>query len=455
MSPRNRTLRHLTAVALLAGLAALAGCGGRDALLSPSPESSARPVTTDPAAGVMPSTPTNEGAPADHPTSAYSGARYVKRQLVAEISPGWTAGRIDREWGTDTLERIPGSPFALMRMPDGADYDALATDLLARGACESCSRNYYLEAPEAKQASIAFYEGDLTTSDFADQDALSRVHAGVAHLRATGAGVTVAILDTGVDRTHPELADRVRTDGWDFIDGDTDPMDTTAGKDKDYDGLYDEAAGHGTHVAGIVHAMAPDAQLLPVRVLDTEGVGTAFGLARGILFADDKGAQIINLSLGMDGRSPAVEWAIGRAVANDRLLVASAGNDGMFTNLHFPSSLPEVVGVAAVNAWDRKAEFSNFGNTVAISAPGEGIVSTYLFHGYAVWSGTSMATPFVSGAAAIARELIPGATAAAVRDAVENAAHPLLPRGEVWDGLLGAGRVDLLPLVVDGVTAPY
>jgi subtilisin family serine protease len=450
MSPRKHSSRRLLAAVLAMLLPVLPGCGQRET--SPlSPDSGPPPESTGGAA--VPGTPVSVGDVPDAP-GGYDNTPYVIGQLVAEVSPGWSAARIDREWGTDTVERIPGSPFALLAMPEGADYAALATDLLARGACVTCSRNFHVEAPEAKQASIAFYEGDLTTSDFADQDALLRVHAAAAHQHATGEGVTVAIVDTGIDRTHPDLTDRVRQDGWDFVDGDSDPMDAVAGQDKDYDGLYDEAAGHGTHVAGIVHAMAPDALLLPVRVLDTEGLGTVFDLARGIRFADDRGARIINLSLGMNGASPVVRWAIQRAVANDRLVVASAGNEGVFTNLHFPASLPVVVGVAAVNSWDRKTGFSNFGNIVDLSAPGEGIISTYLYHGYAVWSGTSMATPFVAGAAAVATELLPGATAAVVRDAVEGAAKPLRPRGEAWDGLMGAGRVDLFPLVVEGAPAP-
>ena len=149
-----------------------------------------------------------------------------------------------------------------------------------------------------------------------------------------------------------------------------------------------------------------------------------------------------------------VRWAVRRAHANGRLLVASAGNEGVFTNRHFPSNLPEVVGVAAVDAWDRKADFSNYGNTVAISAPGEAIISTYLFHGYAVWSGTSMATPFVSGAAAVACELAPASTSSELSTALQVAATPLPPRGEAWDGLIGVGRVDLFALVVGGAPAP-
>lgn len=456
MLPRIPIARLLAAGAVVV-LPALSGCGGRD--LSPvSPSSSAADaavVAGNPdAPGAITSNPvSDDGAPDNH-GYGYGAARWARHQLVAEVSPGWTSEQIDRKWGTDTMMRMAGSPFALMRMPEDADYDALSADLLASGACESCSRNYYVEAPEANQVSIAFYEGDLTSDDFADQDAFARVHTDLAHQRATGLGVTVAILDTGIDRTHPALAASVRSDGWDFVDEDSDPMDAKAGKDRDYDGLYDEAAGHGTHVAGVVHEVAPDARLLPVRVLDTEGIGTVFNLARGILYADGHGAQILNLSLGMEGRSPAVEWAIKMAHAHDRILVGSAGNDGVFTNLHFPSNLPEVIDVAAVDAMDRKADFSNFGNTVAITAPGVGIISTYLYHGYAVWSGTSMATPFVSGAAAIACQLQPAASADMLGRAVQAAAHSLDFAGEPYDGLLGAGRVDLFPLVAEGVPGP-
>jgi subtilisin family serine protease len=150
----------------------------------------------------------------------------------------------------------------------------------------------------------------------------------------------------------------------------------------------------------------------------------------------------------MDAHSTVVEWTIQNAHTAGILLVSSAGNDGVESDTHFPASLPEVVGVAAVDAADLKASFSNYGSIVAISAPGVGIVSTYLFHGYAVWSGTSMAAPFISGAGALAFDAFPGSTPDEVRSRIENAAAPMDHSGQPYEGLMGAGRLDVFGAVV-------
>ncbi|MEZ5064124.1 MAG: S8 family serine peptidase [bacterium] len=370
----------------------------------------------------------------------------VPNQLVAEVADGWTAELIADTWNMSVLDSIEGTSFALMYYdPSQYSYSYLAQVLISTGACVTCNRNFRLEVPEAQQGSIAFYEGNLVRSDLEDQEALARIHAPEAQAVEDGSGVVVAIVDTGIDGTHPDLGPRL-TAGWDFVDNDADATDETDGIDQDGDSLVDEAAGHGTHVAGIVQSVAPGVTLMPVRVLDTEGRGTAFNVARGIHWARLHGADVINLSLGFDGFSRPIEHVIESARAAGVTVTAAAGNAGQFTMNHFPALLPEVLAVASVDPVDLKSSFSNFGLNIDLGAPGEGIVSTYLFQGYAVWSGTSMATPFVSGAAAIAIEA--GATSpGSVRGALLNAAAPYAHDGLYYEGLLGAGRLDLLPLV--------
>jgi subtilisin family serine protease len=424
------------ALALLLGQSA---CGERVA--GPGPADPAVPAAgsvTTPVRTEKPGPPPRDPPP---PSAPY--------RLVAEVSPGWTAQDIDAQWGTVTQEKIEGSPFALLRMPYDADYDVLAGQLISSGACVTCERNFYVQAPESEQGSIAFYEGDLETTDYQDQEAFTRVRAPSANIVATGAGTLVAIVDTGVDGSHPDLAGFVRTDGWDFVDQDADPADAGDGLDDDDDGTVDEAAGHGTHIAGIVHAVAPDAEILPLRVLDSDGVGTVFHVARAVHWATDAGADAVNLSLGFEGYSRVVEWAVQRARDAGTVVVASAGNDGRYNTTHFPANLDGVMNVAAVKADDLKAPFSNFGPDVTLSAPGVGIISTYLFHGYASWSGTSMAAPFIAGAAAIARETSPASSADGVRSSIVRAAARTDHGGQPYEGLMGAGRVDLLPIVLD------
>ncbi len=214
---------------------------------------------------------------------------------------------------------------------------------------------------------------------------------------ADPSGVVVAVLDTGVDGSHPDLAGRV-LQGFDVMSG-------RPGGDRDPN-------GHGTHVAGIVAAVAGNGigvegfasgvRILPVRVLGANGYGDDADLAEGIIWAADNGADIINMSVGgaedMELLRSAVRYASGRGV----LLVASAGNEALWGNQpSFPAALPEVVAVGAVGQRDVRAMFSNTGPYVELMAPGSSIVSTWPGGRYLYSSGTSMAAPFVSAAAAL------------------------------------------------------
>ncbi|HMB71200.1 MAG TPA: S8 family serine peptidase, partial [bacterium] len=180
--------------------------------------------------------------------------------------------------------------------------------------------------------------------------------------------------------------------------------------------------------------------MLPVRVLDDEGRGTIFGVAQGIFRAVQQGARVINLSLGFEGRARVIRAAVNHASSQGTVLVASAGNGDHFPKHHLPASVAPVVGVASLAPDDDKSGFSNYGTYVGISAPGEGIVSTYLFQGYAVWSGTSMAAPFVAGAAALLLES--GTPDGAVASSLRDHAAALDHSGETYNGLMGAGRLD-------------
>ena len=232
---------------------------------------------------------------------------------------------------------------------------------------------------------------------------MRQVNLAPAQAQYQGNGVIVAILDTGIDLAHPAFQGRLLP-GRDMVADGTTPQDECCGVGQ----------GHGTHVAGIVARIAPQSQLLPIRVLDPNGRGNTFVLAYAIEWAAEQGADVINLSLGADFDSTVLSETIASAIAQGIVVVAAAGNNNGAAP-QYPAAYPNVLGVTAVAADNTKATFADYGaDWVDLAAPGVGITSTIVGpqgSGYAVWSGTSMATPFVAGAAALAREKLPTATA--------------------------------------------
>jgi thermitase len=248
--------------------------------------------------------------------------------------------------------------------------------------------------------------GSADDTGYVNQNAFAVVNLDAAG-RYLGDKVEIAVLDTGIDIGHPAFAQSLDIlAGSDMVANDDSPADVGPGS----------GWGHGTHVAGIIHRIAPNSQIMPVRVLDANGRGNAFVLAYAIEWAAMQGAEVINLSLGADCGSRLLNRAIPAATAKRVVIVAAAGNDNADV-AQCPASLPAVIGVTAINEDGSKADFANYGDWVDLAAPGVGITSTVpaaTGFQYAAWSGTSMAAPFVSGAAALARQKFPKASSTEV-----------------------------------------
>ncbi|GAA3127208.1 hypothetical protein GCM10010466_17540 [Planomonospora alba] len=288
---------------------------------------------------------------------------------------------------------------------------------------------------------------------------LDRLSAESTWASATGAGQTVAVVDSGVDGSHPDLADAVLP-GVDLVRGTG-------------DGHYDPD-GHGTHVAGIIAAkagdgvgvagLAPGAKILPVRVLDESGSGWTSDIADGIFYAADHGATVINLSLGGPGADPIMGAAVDYALARDVVVVAAAGNSGQSCTqvpypmpgencgnpVSYPAAFRGVVGVAATTSADARAVFSQYGSYVDLAAPGVDVLSTVPARRYASMSGTSMASPYAAAAAALVRARFPEASAGQVTARLTGTALDLGAAGR--DSLYGAGRIRPLAAVADSGT---
>jgi major intracellular serine protease len=224
--------------------------------------------------------------------------------------------------------------------------------------------------------------------------------------KSKGKGITVAILDTGCDVTHPDLSERI-IGGRNFTDDDNGNPD-----------VYTDYNGHGTHVAGTIAAVqngtgvvgvAPEASLLILKVLDKNGSGQYDWIINGINYAVEQKADIISMSLGGPEDVSELHQVIQKAIAKQILVVCATGNEGdgqeSSDELSYPGAYNEVISVGAINLQRRSSEFSNSNNEVDLVGPGEEILSTYLNGKYAKLSGTSMATPHISGALALIKEI--------------------------------------------------
>lgn len=329
----------------------------------------------------------------------------------------------------------------------GSDVETAVTALNADPAVAYAEPDYLAHA--------AFEPDDPL---FAEQWGLARISAPAAwDVNQGSPAVSIAVIDTGVALSHPELVGKLwqnpgeiggngldddgngKVDdvyGWDWVNGDNGPEDDI---------------GHGTHVAGIIAAatdngegiagVCPDCRIMALKVLDASGSGSYSDIASGIYYAADKGARVINLSLGGYADSQLLRDAVAYA-AEVAVVVAAAGNDNQ-QEPFYPAAYDEyVIAVAATDNTDVKTDFSNYGTWVDISAPGVSILSTMGTDNYVAWSGSSMAAPFVSGVAGLIRSQNPGWSAGAVRGQLLHTAEPIDGFNTGYEGKLGSGRLN-------------
>ncbi|GBD09337.1 Thermophilic serine proteinase [Candidatus Thermoflexus japonica] len=401
---------------------------------SPAPGASAAPgcfLSLEDGRCLPPPIPADSvAAPAAQPRAA-SAPRdpgvLVKRR--AEVSPGaFRAGLTAAGFpGAEALAvprwwRVPVSP--------GQNPEAIARRLRQHPDIEV--------AEVDREVRIAFTPNDPYYGLY--QWNLPKIRAPQAWDVVTGtSAVWIAIVDTGVDYTHPDLGSSRLWLGWDFVNNDNNPMDDH---------------GHGTHVAGIAGANTNNGigvagicwgcDLLAVKVLGADGFGWDSDVASGIQYAADWGAAfgkrtIINLSLGSPDSSAILADAVSYAQSKGALIVAAAGNNGA-NQLFYPAAYPGVIGVAATNFSNQWAWFSNSGAHVDLAAPGVDILSTYPGGSYAWMDGTSMATPHVAGAAGLVWSVRPALTADQVCGILIRTALDLGTPGR--DDYYGYGRVN-------------
>jgi len=275
----------------------------------------------------------------------------------------------------------------------------------------------------------------------------------------TGSGVTVAVIDTGVDPTNPVLQN-VLVSGYDFTrnaNGGSEKSDVSTSPDLSeaqtsevnqrtvavldqrtvavLDGSGYSAFGHGTMTAGIVHLVAPQAKIMPLKAFKADGSGYDSDVLRAIYYAVKNGAKVLSMSFDYQAYSPELANAIKYANKNGVVSIASAGNDGQQIAV-YPGALPSVIDVASSSNSDIQSVFTNYGAPpVWMAAPGEGVMTTYPWGTYAAGWGTSFSAPLVSGTAALMLGINGNCTAS-------NVASGLAHAVSISDPQLGYGRLD-------------
>jgi subtilisin family serine protease len=376
----------------------------------------------------------------------------ISRARIPDV--GAVADRLGWRWSVPG-ERHPSLRAArvlhLERREGGVPLETLLAEVNGIAGVVTSERNarHSLRSRYGgTQSQVAVFDDMLTFSSMGTQPALTRIGATGVHAEVVGRGVVVAVLDGGFQLDHEALAGRLAGPGYDALECDDDVEDRGNRVDDDGDGRIDEGAGHGTAVAGVVLATAPGALILPIRVLDDEGNGTALSLSLGILYAVDAGAQVLNISAGGEVVSRIVEDTLRDATRSDVLVVTSSGNGGA-TRVDYPASSRYVVPVAGVLPDGRLDPSSNYGSEVELCAPSVDVIAPHPAgtKAYGRWRGTSLAAPFLSGATALVLEDDPWRTP---EDAAEELLEDLAPCSAVpsaYKGLVGGGILDVAAVI--------
>ena len=407
--------------------------------------------------------------------------------VIVELAPNVSAAAVAAATGGQVLDSIPGSAHYLMKVPS---VTALAHNL--QPGVVNVELNSLVNLTPGTALGILKTGGSTSAEWYAQQPSFNLVHAGAALGVSRGRGVVVADLNVLVDYSHPALVGHL-TAGYDFVvtrgSGSTTLNQSSASfldqssagfldqssagfldqssagfLDQSTAGFLDQSSasfldqssasfldqtnpahGHGTFCAGLIAAVAPEAMIMPLRVFDDSGNTDAFTIVRGIRYAVEHGADVINMSFGMTSESKAVEQAIEFAFDHGVTVVASAGNNNSSTP-QFPAAFDNVMSIAATNLQDKKTSFSNFGSTIFVDAPGINIISAYPGGYYAIASGTSFSAPFVSGEAALIRSLRHGDTHEAVATGTVN----IDSQNPGYQHELGFGRIDMLRALQSG-----
>ncbi|MBI5375383.1 MAG: S8 family serine peptidase [Candidatus Schekmanbacteria bacterium] len=353
--------------------------------------------------------------------------KYVSDQLLLRFKKDVPQKEIDsfiKDRGASVIKSIKKLNYYILKLADGEDPLVVSENFKKHNIIEVSEPNY-----------IARIMAVPNDTYYPKQWALQKIGAEKAWDITTGRpDVIVAVIDTGVELTHPDLKANLIA-GYDFANDDKDPSDDN---------------GHGTAVAGIIGAVGNNKEgvsgvswnssLMPLKVISASGEGTYSDTAEAIIYAADNKARVINLSLGGYGYSQLLNDAVDYAYSSNCVLIAAAGNEGTDEPL-YPAAYPNVIGVAATDQSDKAWSLSNHGDYIKLSAPGVDIFSTNEEQSYGSFNGTSLSSAIVSGTAALTLSKNINLSNVQVAEILSDSSMDLGEKG--YDDIYGSGRLDI------------
>jgi subtilisin family serine protease len=351
--------------------------------------------------------------------------RYRAHEVLVETAPGASPAaiaEIARRHGLVEVETrslaLIGVSLRLWRIPDRRDVATVTRELGTESALSRAQPNYLYRPVE-----------DSSEAAAPEQYSLAKLHVDVS-LLTSGASVRVAVIDTAIDESHPDLAGVVE-----------EKFDAIGGKAKNLE--------HGTSIAGAiagrgrVRGVAPNVRILSARAFDSDGAGGAIGssetICESLEWAFERKARVVNMSFAGPS-DPLLHDAIASAYAKGMTLVGAAGNAGPKSPPLYPGADDKVIAITATDADDKRYDMANVGGYIAASAPGVDVVLPAPAGGYAMETGTSVSAALVSGVVALMLEHRPAMTPADVRKLITSTASPLGGAGHAAE--FGAGLVD-------------
>jgi subtilisin family serine protease len=382
-------------------------------------------------------------------------ARTGSRDVIVRLKPGHSIDQLNGNLNAKTVRRLRNRPVYLIRVEDGDEkvLDKVRAELSVQRAEANPRVRLDHDAPPVYVSptlgqdmatlldgrTLTTFNGSTVLKAYVDQPAVRLARIDEVRSISTGAGTRVGYIDTGIDPDHPALKPWVEP-GVDLISSGS--VSEFAGLSQDMAALLDQnmaarvdqdmaalldsrmlfllnrsmasilsggtestgfpaAWGHGTLVAGIIHLVAPDARIVPIKAFDADGNTTMFTLIEAIYSAIEQKVDVLNMSFSLSEDSRLFSYAVAYAQARGITIVSSVGNDGRNEKDLYPAAYSTVYGVAATDFNDRLATFSNYGKSVSISAPGSFVVSTVPGGRYAAAWGTSFSAPIVSGGIAL------------------------------------------------------